>query len=41
MVQVVRHGGTPRITGEEAKKSLSLILGVYEASRTEQKVTLS
>ena len=40
MVALVRHGGTPRITGEEAKKSLALILAIYESSRTGQAVSL-
>ncbi|MCY3556400.1 MAG: Gfo/Idh/MocA family oxidoreductase [Gemmatimonadetes bacterium] len=40
MVSLIRHGGTPRITGEEAKKSLALILAIYESSRTGQAVSL-
>ena len=40
MVNLVRDGGTPRITGEEAKKSLALILAIYESSRTGQAVSL-
>ncbi len=40
MAALVRHGGTPRITGEEAKKSLALILAIYESSRTGQAVSL-
>lgn len=34
MVQIIRSGGTPRITGEEAKRALSLVLAVYESSKT-------
>lgn len=41
MVRIVRHGGTPRITGEEAKRSLNLILSIYESSKTGKQVTLS
>ena len=40
MIQLVRHGGKPRITGEEAKKSLALILAIYESSRTGQSVSV-
>ena len=39
MVRLVRHGGTPRITGEEAKKSLALILAIYESSKTGKSVS--
>jgi predicted dehydrogenase len=38
MVQLTRNGGTPRISGEEAKRSLRLILSVYESARTGQPV---
>ena len=34
MVQIIRSGGTPRITGEEAKRALRLVLAVYESSKT-------
>lgn len=34
MVQIIRNGGTPRITGEEAKRALRLVLAVYESSKT-------
>ena len=40
MIGLVRNGGTPRITGEEAKKSLALILAIYASSRTGQAVSL-
>lgn len=40
MIGLVRNGGTPRITGEEAKKSLALILAIYESSRTGRSVSL-
>lgn len=34
MVQIIRSGGTPRITGEEAKRAVRLVLAVYESSKT-------
>jgi len=40
MVQLVQKGGAPRITGEEARKSLALILAIYESSKTGKIVTL-
>lgn len=33
-VDAVRTGGTPAVTGEEATKSLRILLAVYESSRT-------
>lgn len=33
-VDAVRTGGTPAVTGEEAMKSLRILLAVYESSRT-------
>ena len=33
MIQVVRDGGAPRVDGAEAKRSLGLILGVYESAK--------
>tara|TARA_B100000029_G_scaffold501287_1_gene574414 strand:- start:20657 stop:21640 length:984 start_codon:yes stop_codon:yes gene_type:complete len=40
MIQLVRFGGKPLITGEEAKKSLALVLAIYESSRTGDTITL-
>ena len=33
MINVIRNGGTPRVDGAEAKRSLALILGVYESAK--------
>ena len=33
MIQVLRNGGTPRVDGAEAKRSLALILAVYESAK--------
>ncbi|MBT5875389.1 MAG: hypothetical protein HOH43_18355, partial [Candidatus Latescibacteria bacterium] len=33
MVQVLKNGGAPRVDGHEAKRSLALILGIYESSK--------
>ena len=40
MIQLVRFGGKPLITGEEAKKSLALVLAIYESSRTGDTIPL-
>lgn len=39
MVRIVKTGGTPRITGEEAKRSLGLVLAVYESAKTGKQTT--
>jgi predicted dehydrogenase len=41
MVRIVREGGTPRIPGEEAERSLRLILAVYESAKTGHPVAVS
>ena len=41
VVAVLRDGGTPRVDGEEGKRSLRLILAVYESARSGKEVLLS
>ena len=41
VVAVLRHGGKLRVDGEEGKRSLRLILSVYESARTGKEVLLS
>jgi UDP-N-acetyl-2-amino-2-deoxyglucuronate dehydrogenase len=41
IVAVLRHGGKPIVDGEEGKRSLRLILAVYESARTGKEVLFS
>ena len=41
VVDVLQHGGKPRVDGEEGKRSLRLILAVYESARTGKEVYVS
>jgi len=41
VVAVLRRGGKPRVDGEEGKRSLQLILAVYESARTGKEVLIS
>lgn len=41
MVHILREGGTPRIDGAEAKRSLQLVQAVYESAQTGKPVTLA
>lgn len=40
MVRLVRQGGKPIVSGEEARKSLEIILAVYQSARQGREVTL-
>lgn len=41
VVAVLNHGGKPRVDGEEGKRSLRLILAVYESARTGKEVLIA
>jgi UDP-N-acetyl-2-amino-2-deoxyglucuronate dehydrogenase len=41
VVEALRNGGKPRVDGEEGKRSLQLILAVYESARMGKEVLLS
>jgi len=41
VVGVLQHGGKPRVDGEEGRRSLQLILAVYESARTGREALLS
>ncbi|MBI4553169.1 MAG: Gfo/Idh/MocA family oxidoreductase [Candidatus Latescibacteria bacterium] len=41
IVRVVREGGTPRIDGAEAKRSLQLVRAVYDSAQTGRPVTVA
>ncbi len=40
-LDAIRHGRPPAITGRDARRSLAIILGIYESSRTGKPVRLS
>lgn len=41
VIAAVNEGRDPLVTGEEGIKSLQIVLGIYESSRTGQKITLA
>jgi predicted dehydrogenase len=41
MIAALREGRGPRTNGVEARKSVALVLAIYESARTGQPVTLS
>jgi predicted dehydrogenase len=41
MVNAIRNNASPMVTGQDAKRSLALILGIYQSSIENQKVNLS
>lgn len=41
MVDAIREGRDPVLSGEEARKSLAIIMAIYESSRTEEEQFLS
>lgn len=40
MMQAVREGRQPLVTGEEARRPVDIILGIYESDRTKKEVVL-
>ena len=40
MAMAVIEGRDPMITGEDAKKSVEIILAIYESSRTNKEIVL-
>ncbi|UCD37857.1 MAG: Gfo/Idh/MocA family oxidoreductase [Fidelibacterota bacterium] len=41
IVEAIKKGTDPPVSGDEALKSLAIVLGIYESSRTQQPVYLS
>ena len=41
LVKAIKEDRDPMVTGEEARKSVEVILGIYESARTGQAVRFS